>query len=115
MLQWEIHRIDNMIDIQDISDQTLFRVISEGDNISWNFFALKVVIARLKLKLSVSGVNEETIQQCCTDLRELFRKSSNISNAKKDLQIIVEQFAKNETAHQFLGQTNEILWKSIFC
>ena len=81
-----------MIDIQDIPDQMLFRVINEGGNINWNFFALKVVIARLKLKLSASGVNEATMHQCCTDLREFFRKSSNITHAKNDFKIIMERF-----------------------
>ena len=84
-----------MINIQDISDQTLFRVINEGGDMNWKFFALKVMISRLKLKLTMSGNKEEVKQQCYTDLRELFLKSNNIPNAKNDLQIIMEQFGAN--------------------
>ena len=84
-----------MINIQDISDQTFCRVINENNDISWNFFALKVMISRLKLKLLMSDNKIETLQQCCAELRELFRKSSNIPNAKNDLQIIVEKFGEN--------------------
>ena len=83
------------MNIQDISDETLFRVINEGDDMNWNFFALKVMISRLKLKLTISDNKEEAMQQCFTDLRELFSKSSSIPNAKNDLQIIMEQFGKN--------------------
>jgi hypothetical protein len=78
-----------MADIRDIPDDVLLRIISEGGEINWNFLALKVMILRLKLKLSMMD-NETVRQQCCNDLRELFRKSSLIPNAKKDLQMIVE-------------------------
>ena len=82
-----------MADIQNISDNTLFRIINEDIDVNWNFFALKVMITRLKLKLTMTN-NEQVLQQCFTDMRELFRKSANIPNARKDLQIIVEQFGE---------------------
>ena len=83
------------MDILNIPDQTLFRVINEGGNVNWKFFALKVMISRLKLKMSLSGNKEAVMQQCYADLRELFAKSGNIPNAKNDFQIIVEQFGEN--------------------
>ena len=82
-----------MIDIQDISDEILFRVINEGGDINWNFFAIKVMISRLRLKLLMSNNKEDVMQACYSDLRELFRKSSNIPNAMKDIQMILERFA----------------------
>jgi len=81
-----------VINIQEISDKTLFRVINEGHNMEWDFFALKVMILRLRLKLSMSENYDETMQQCYTDLRVLLHKSSNVPSAKKDLQTIVENF-----------------------
>jgi len=87
---------DNVINIQDISDQTLFRVINKGYDIEWNFYALKVIITRLRLMLSMSGNDNNVVQKCCTELRELFCKSENIPSAKKDLQIIVELFSEHE-------------------
>jgi len=59
--------------------------------LEWNFFALKVMISRLKLKLVMTN-NEVLISECCSDIRDLLIKSSNIPNAKKDLQLIVERF-----------------------
>ena len=80
-----------MINAKEINDSTLFRIITESDDINWNFFALKVMITRLKLKLSMLN-NEKTRQECFADLRDLFNKSVNIPNAKKDFQIIAERF-----------------------
>jgi len=80
--------------IQDLSDQILFQVINKGQDVEWNFYALRVMIMRLRLKLSVSNNDEKAAQQCFTELRELFRKSENIPSAKKDLQVIVERFSE---------------------
>ena len=90
-----------MIDVQNIPDQTFLRVISEGKDLNWEFFALKVMISRLKLKLSMTAHEEApkrelTQQQCCKEMRDLFSKSRNIPNAKKDLQIIIELFDNGE-------------------
>ena len=83
-----------MISVQDISDHTLLRVINEGSEVNWNFFAFRVMISRLKLKLSMMNSDEDK-QQCYTEMRELFQKSSNIPNAQKDLQLIMERFEKD--------------------
>lgn len=84
-----------MAEISEISDNTIFRVINEGQNVEWNFYALKVMIMRLRLKLTMSDNLEETNQQCFTDLRNLFFNNRNIPNVKKDFQIIVEKFGLN--------------------
>ena len=83
-----------MLNTQDISDATLFRVIVEGGDINWNFFALKVMISRLRLELRMSNNEAEVKKKCYTDLRELFRKSCNIPNAIKDIQMIAERFGE---------------------
>ena len=83
-----------MINVQDITDNMLLNVIQEGHEIEWNFFALKVMILRLRLKLNMSGYNEAAKQECYADLRSLFRKSSNIPSAKRDLKIIFERFSQ---------------------
>ena len=80
-----------MLNIQNISNQTLFRVIKKGQDVAWNFYALKVMIMRLRLRLSIAG-NEKEVELCCDELRELFYKSENIPSARKDLQIIVDRF-----------------------
>ena len=83
-----------MENIPEISDKALVRIIYESDNITFNFFALKVMISRLKLKLSLSN-DESSKQECINDLRDLFHKSKNIPNAKKDMQMIIEKFEVN--------------------
>ena len=85
-----------MIDTKSITDNTLYRLIHESADVNWSFFALKVMITRLKLKLKMSEPNneEEVLQHCYADIRNLFNKSANIPNAQKDLQIIVERFGK---------------------
>ena len=82
-----------MINIQDISDQTLLRVINEGGDVDWKFFALKVMISRLKLKLTISD-EAEAVQQCCNEMRDLLRRSRSVPNAKKDVQYIFEHFCQ---------------------
>ena len=84
-----------MINIQNITDEMLYKVINGSQDIAWNFYALKVMIMRLRLKLSMTVNSKEAEQQCYAELRELFRKSCNIPSAKKDLQIIMEQFGEN--------------------
>ncbi|MDR1866580.1 MAG: hypothetical protein LBR08_13555 [Bacteroidales bacterium] len=77
--------------IDQIPDDTLLSIINKANELTWNFLALKVMLARLKLKLSMMD-NDIARQQSCRDLRDLFRKSRNIPNAQKDMQLIAEQF-----------------------
>jgi hypothetical protein len=77
--------------IDQVSDEFLISIIRDAQDISWNLLALKVMFTRLKLKLTMMD-NETTRQQCCNDLRDLFRKSGNIPNAQKDMQLIVERY-----------------------
>ena len=84
-----------MTEINNISDETLYRIINEGADVNWNFFALKVMITRLRLKLKMSTNHDEALQQCFADIRNLFHKSANIPNANKDLQLIVEMYVLN--------------------
>jgi len=84
-----------MTNIQDITDNTLFRVITESGDVHWNFLALKVIISRLKLKLRMANDSSEALQECYVELRELFRRSGNIPSAKEDMRIVVERFGNN--------------------
>jgi len=84
-----------MINIRDISDQTLSRVINKSHDVTWNYYALQVMLMRLRLKLSMADNKKEALQFCCAELRELFNKSENMPNAKKDLKTIVEQFSEH--------------------
>jgi hypothetical protein len=79
-----------------LSDEILFRIIHEDGDVNWNFFALKVMISRLKLKLSMTNNNGRVLQDCYDDLRDLFHRSQNIPNAMKDLQLIVELFGNDQ-------------------
>ena len=79
------------MDTQEISDDILFRVITESSDVSWNFYALKVIISRLKLKLHLTN-DEEAVRESCGEIRALLNKSINIPNAKKDVKIILERF-----------------------
>ena len=81
-----------MNDIKDISDCTLLRVITDGSDTEWSFFALKIMITRLKLKLSFAHGDAAIQQQCCDEMRELLVKSKNIPNAIKDVKTIVERY-----------------------
>ena len=83
-----------MIGIQDISDEALVRVINEGGDVKWNFYALKVMISRLKLKLQLAE-DKEIIRQCCLEMRDLLNRSKSIPNANKDVKIILERFIQN--------------------
>jgi hypothetical protein len=83
-------------DTQILSDETLFRVIHESGDVNWSFFALKVMISRLKLKLSMTDNSEKALEECYTDLRQLFHRSHNIPNAIKDLQIIMNNMGKGD-------------------
>ena len=84
--------------MQNISDSVLMRLINEGADVNWHFFALKVMISRLNIKLKMSAMdNEEVLPQCFADIRELFRKSANIPNALKDLQLIMELYGEENT------------------
>ena len=85
-----------MANIEDITDDILFRVITESTDVHWSFFALNVMISRLKLTIAMSEDKEEAKRQCISDLRELFTRSRVIPNAKKDLNLIIELFGKKE-------------------
>ena len=90
-----------MTEIQNISENMLFRIVYESEHIKWSFFALQVMIARFKLKLSLtqqeaSKQREEDIRQCKLEMLELLNKSKSIPNAMKDIQTIGELFLEKE-------------------
>ena len=84
--------MNQVLNIQEITDNTLYRIITEGSEIKWNLFALNVMISRLRLKIKMTKNQEQAISECIKDLRDLLRRSSSIPNAKKDFQIIENLF-----------------------
>jgi len=88
-----------MIDIENISNNTLLCVIKDDNYENWEFFALKVLISRFKLKLSMIDEHKvkqrkEMAQQCCAEMRELLVKSQFIPRAYSDLQTIMERYGE---------------------
>ena len=84
-----------MIDIEKLPDSVLLFVIRDISDVKWDYLALKVMISRFRLKLSIGDIakqRKEVEQQCCTEMRELFLKSVNVPNAMKDLKNILERF-----------------------
>jgi len=89
-----------MIDIENISDKTLLRVVKDGADMKCEYLALKVLMSRFRLKFSIIATKgrqyDELEKQCCAEMRELFFKSINIPNAMKDLKVILERFDTHE-------------------
>ncbi len=77
------------MDLGKIPDETWIYVIRHPNDFAWNFLAIKIILTRLNLKISMSQNNNAIWGQCCEELRDLIRKSINIPNAQKDLQQIL--------------------------
>jgi len=75
--------------IDSIPNDTLAQVIVNSNNYTWNFFALKIILTRLKLKLSMYNDDNEVLAGCCDELRNLLKKSVNVPNSQTDLKQIL--------------------------
>ena len=75
--------------IDKISNDVLKNVILNPNNHNWKFFAIKVILTRLNLKMKMNAGNEAIMLECCNELRDLLRKSSNVPNSQSDLEIII--------------------------
>ncbi|MDR1673794.1 MAG: hypothetical protein LBS09_10110 [Bacteroidales bacterium] len=78
-----------MIEIDKIPDSVWTHVIFHSKEFSWNFLAVKIMLARLNLKIDMHKSNTSIIQECCGELRGLLKKSANIPNARADLEQII--------------------------
>ena len=80
----------NIIEIIDsIPNEVLVQVINNSNEYSWNFFALKINLTRLKLKLSMYKDDSAVIAECCSELKKLLKKSANVPNSQTDLKQIL--------------------------
>ncbi len=76
--------------IDNIPDNVWIYVIRHSNDFSWNFLAMKIILTRLNLKIVMFQDADGILQQCCAELRNLLKKSTNIPNAQKDLKQILE-------------------------
>ncbi|MDR0714060.1 MAG: hypothetical protein LBF89_07380 [Bacteroidales bacterium] len=71
--------------IDQIPDRIYLKIIFETQDYTWKFFALKINLTRLRLKINMFN-NSDTVKiECCNELRGLLKKSVNIPNARDDL------------------------------
>ncbi len=72
------------MDIEKIPNEVWIYVIKHPNDFIWNFLAMKIILTRLNLQITMHPNNNDVLEKCCEELRDLFRKSINIPNAKKD-------------------------------
>jgi len=75
--------------IENIPNDTLIHVICNSNSFSWNFFALKIMLTRLNLKMSMNANRKDILMECCDELRNLLKKSVNVPNSQTDLKQIL--------------------------
>jgi hypothetical protein len=75
--------------IDQIPDCLYLQIIFETKDCEWNFFALKINLTRLRLKINMFNHSEAVKHECCNELRGLLKKSVNIPNAREDLNKIL--------------------------
>ena len=75
--------------IDKIPDNVLLHVIRNSNDFLWNFLAIKIMLTRLNLKLVMYKNAEPVLQECCVELRNLLKNSSNIPNSQTDLNQIL--------------------------
>jgi len=75
--------------IDKIPDDALLHAIHYSNDYSWNFFALKVILTRLKLKMSMFEGDPSIKETCCSELRNLLKRSANVPNLQIDLKLIL--------------------------
>jgi len=77
--------------IDSISNDMLLHVIRNSNEFTWNFFAMKIILTRLKLKISMTegDCGKSILSECCEELRNLLKKSVNVPNSQADLRQIL--------------------------
>ena len=75
--------------IDNIPNDVLTHVIRHPNVFTWNFFALKIILTRLNLKLAMYDDDKSVFPECCDELRNLLKKSINVPNSQADLQKIL--------------------------
>ena len=72
-----------------IPNEVLIHVIRNSNHFTWNFLATKIILTRLKLKITMSKNSKAVFTECCDELKNLLKKSANIPNSQADLQQIL--------------------------
>ena len=75
--------------IDSIPDDILLHVICNPNEFAWSFLAMKIILTRLNLKISMHDRDKTVIQECCNELRNLLKKSANVPNSRNDLNLII--------------------------
>ena len=75
--------------IDNIPNDMLINVIRNSNDFTWNFFAMKIILTRLKLKITMSDGDNTIFPECCNELKNLLKKSINIPNSQADLKQIL--------------------------
>ena len=75
--------------IDRIPNDKLIHVIRHSNDFSWNFFAMKIILTRLNLKIAIHKDDKSILPECCDELRNLLKNSVNVPNSQADLKQIL--------------------------
>ena len=75
--------------IDKIPDDVLIHIIQHSNVFLWNFLAIKIMLTRLNLKISMSKNKDTVLLECCVELRNLLKSSISIPNSQADLKQIL--------------------------
>jgi hypothetical protein len=76
--------------IDKIPNDRLLYVICNSHAFTWHFFAMKIILTRLNLKLKMNDT-PAVASESCEEIRTLLRRSANVPNAQLDLKQILSQ------------------------
>ena len=71
--------------IDKIPDEILAHVIRHSNDFSWKFLAMKIILTRLNLKLTMYQGDQSVLPDCCNELRNLLKRSTNVPNSQADM------------------------------
>ena len=75
--------------IDRIPNDVLIHVIRHSNDFSWNFLAMKIILTRLNLKIAMRHGDQSILPECCNELRNLLKKSTNVPHSQKDVMQIL--------------------------
>ena len=75
--------------IDNIPNDVLIHVILNSNDFTWNFFALKIILTRLNLKIIMCKGDSSVFQECCSELKRLLKQSIFVPNSQADLKQIL--------------------------
>jgi hypothetical protein len=75
--------------IDKISNDKLIHVIRHSNDFTWDFFAMKIILTRLNMKIALYKDDQSILPGCCDELRNLLKKSANVPHSQEDLKKIL--------------------------